>query len=55
MLQILVITEEPSHEGVKLSGENIDVGHGHDEEHHAEYLQASLGYNILTGWARSRL
>ena len=46
VLQVLVVAEESSVEGVKGVGEHIDVGHRKDEDKKSKNLQRSLGHDI---------
>ena len=46
MLQVLIVAEEASVEGVEGMGKDIDVGHRKDEDKKSKNLQRPLGHDI---------
>ena len=46
VLQVLVVAEEAPVEGFEGVGEDVDVGHGQDEDEEADNLQGALGQHI---------
>ena len=46
VLQVLVVAEEASVEGLEGVGEDIDVGHGQEEDKEADDLQGALRKDI---------